>query len=558
MENRDNNNVASIVDSVSSRSTYSTSNSTEEYNDVNITKEDQPAQDSNFEYAASTITNPREHYFQGSAIKEYLFIMTAMLTQVLNQSGTTQTLTLFNVLSKSFNSSTQQSSWLMASFPLVSGSFILISGQLGDIYGLKKVLMFGYVTICIWALIAGLSMYAHNSEFFIVCRAFQGFGIAFILPNVMGIVGNIYLPGTQKKNMVISLIGACAPIGATCGTFWSGLIAHYSSNWAWTFYAYSILSFLCLIAVIFCVPSNIPKNTRNIKMDWIGSFIGVVGLILFNFVWNQAPIVGWNQAYCIALLIIGFVFIILFFIYELKFAQYPLIPKAIFHNHRLLLILTAVFLGWGSFSNWMFYYVNILLNLRHYSTLWTGGTYFVFFIFGFSAALIVGFTIKRINPSILLFFSMCAFTTGSAMLSVVPVHQNFFRMTFGMMIILSFGMDFSFPSSSIVLSDELPRANQGMAGSLVNTMINYGMSLFLGFGTTVEAEVRKKHPDDVLLGYRAALYFSTGLAGLGICVAAVYMIEHLLFARLKTNTDKDNGENNNFGMLEADKNEISN
>ncbi|KAH3899800.1 uncharacterized protein SCDLUD_004093 [Saccharomycodes ludwigii] len=67
-------------------------------------------------------------------------------------------------------------------------------------------------------------------SFFIVCRAFQGFGIKFILPNVMGIVGNIYLPGTQKKNMVISLIGACAHIGATYGMFWLGLIVHYSST----------------------------------------------------------------------------------------------------------------------------------------------------------------------------------------------------------------------------------------------------------------------------------------------------------------------------------------
>lgn len=53
--------------------------------------------------------------------------------------------------------------------------------------------------------------------FFIISRAFQGLGIAFVLPNVLGIIGNIYVGGTFRKNIVISFVGAMAPIGATLG-----------------------------------------------------------------------------------------------------------------------------------------------------------------------------------------------------------------------------------------------------------------------------------------------------------------------------------------------------
>ena len=49
-----------------------------------------------------------------------------------------------NIISNDFNSTSAKQSWLMASFPLVSGSFILISGRIGEIYGLKNMLILGY------------------------------------------------------------------------------------------------------------------------------------------------------------------------------------------------------------------------------------------------------------------------------------------------------------------------------------------------------------------------------------------------------------------------------
>lgn len=149
--------------------------------------------------------------------QEYLFIFTCMISQLLNQSGTTQTLSIMNILADSFGSDANSRSWLMASFPLVSGSFILISGRMGDIFGLKNMLLIGYVMIIIWSLICGLTKYSGSDTFFIVSRAFQGLGIAFVLPNVLGIIGNVYVGGTFQKNIVISFIGAD---GSLLGELW--------------------------------------------------------------------------------------------------------------------------------------------------------------------------------------------------------------------------------------------------------------------------------------------------------------------------------------------------
>ncbi|KAL3233656.1 Aminotriazole resistance protein [Nakaseomyces bracarensis] len=483
-------------------------------------------------------------YFD-STWKEYLFLVACFNSQLLNQSGALQTQPLMNIIADSLGSKNGKQAWLMAAFPLVSGSFILISGRIGDIYGLKSTLLVGYVILIIWSLICGLSNYAHNDAFFIVSRAFQGLGISLILPNLLGIVGSIYIAGTRRKNMVISLIGCMAPIGATLGGVFAGLIGTEDKNqWPWAFYSYAIYAALNSALCLWLIPNNIPTNVHKHQMDWIGSFLGVAGLILLNFVWNQAPIDGWDSAYLIVLLVISVVLLVAFFIFELKFVKVsPLLPKEVIKSPKTLLVLCALFFGWGSFGIFSFYYFAFQLNLRGYTPLWAGGTYFMFLIWGIVAALVVGFTIKKVYPSIILFASMVAFNVGSIIVSVTPVHQTYFRNHLGMMIILSFGMDLSFPASSILLSDKLPLPYQGMAGSLVNTMVNYSMSFCLGVAGVVEQHVNH-HGMDILKGYRGAFYLGIGLASIACIISGGVMLNEIILGRKRTTHDniKDDNE----------------
>ena len=65
------------------------------------------------------------------------------------------------------------------------------------------------------------------------------------------------------------------------------------------------------------------------------------------------------------------------------------------------------------------------------------------------------------------------------------------------------------------------KEHQGVAASLVNTVINYSVSIGLGFAGTIESRVNKGG-EDLLGGYRGAWYMGIGLAGLGICVSVLF------------------------------------
>ena len=159
------------------------------------------------------------------------------------------------------------------------------------------------------------------------------------------------------------MIGAMAPVGTTLGGLLSGIITiHDENQWPWYFYAFTIAGVLNLSLSYYAIPDNIPTNVHKLSIVWTGSIIGVTGLLIFNFVWNQAPIDVWDQAYIIVLLIISFFLIIAFFVFEVKYAKAPLLPKAVIGNIHLIMILVAIFFGWGTFGVWSFYYFSFVIN----------------------------------------------------------------------------------------------------------------------------------------------------------------------------------------------------
>lgn len=81
--------------------------------------------------------------------------------------------------------------------------------------------------------------------------------------------------------------------------------------------------------------------------------------------------------------------------------------------------------------------------------------------------------------------------------------------------------DMSFPAANLLLSNQMAKEHQGVSASLVNTVINYSISIALGIAGTVETHI-DVGGTDLLKGYRAAWYLAIGLAGSGTIIAGLY------------------------------------
>ena len=456
---------------------------------------------------------------------EALFIALICSSQLLTQAGLALSIVPQHIIGRSFviDDQPSQLTWFSAGYSLTVGTFILIAGRLGDIFGHKLFFVGGYAWFGLWSALAGVAVYSSPS-FFIFCRAMQGIGPAFLLPNAIAILSRCYDPGL-RQNMIFSLFGATAPGGFLLGGVFSRLL----SQMVWWPWSYWILCFACLLLAVLAVfvipatpvPTNSEPESPSIwqRADIFGSITGVVALVLFNFAWNQGPVVGWPTPYTYSIMIVGIVSFVVFVLVE-KRVSHPLIPFGTLHIESLF-TLACISAGWSSFGIYVFYTLDILEVLRGQTPLLTSAQFVPVAISGLFAAGTTGLILSHFRTSTVMLISMAFFLIGGIIFATLPVHQVYWAQTFVGIIVLPWGMDMSFPAGTIILSRAMPREHQGVAASLVNTFVNYSISIGLGFAGTVEGQVNNTG-EDVLQGYRGALYMGVGLSGLGVAVALLF------------------------------------
>ena len=132
--------------------------------------------------------------------------------------------------------------------------------------------------------------------------------------------------------------------------------------------------------------------------------------------------------------------------------------------------------------------------------------------------------------------SMVAFLVGIVLIATAPVHQTYWAETFLSTVITCWGMDMSFPSGVIILSDSMPPEHQGLAASLINTVVNYSISIGLGMAGTVDVHVNSGGAKP-LQGYRGAWYLGIGFDTMGILCAICLIISWRSASKAKVKTE---------------------
>ncbi|MCJ1275897.1 hypothetical protein MMC21_003702 [Puttea exsequens] len=476
--------------------------------------------------------------------KEILFVGIICCAQLTTQAGLGQCLAILHIIGDDFGlTNSGELSWLIAAYSLTVGTFILIAGRFGDIYGYKKMLLLGFGWFSLWSMIAGLAVYS-NHVLFTFARALQGLGPAIILPNGLAILGATYAPGPRKA-MVFAIFGACAPGGAVIGSLFAALFA--LAWWPWAFWSFSI-ALACIAAVGSLVIPDPPRKIdrqkkslrgRAVELDLLGGSIGILALVLINFAWNQAGVVGWEKPYIYICLIFGLLIVPVFFYIELHISRYPLIPfKAL--TSDVAFVLGCVACGWSCFGIWVFYQWQFFEQSRNASPLLSTAWFSPVAISGALASITTGILLGRLSPAWVMTIALTAFTIGTVLIATVPVSQTYWAQTFAAQLVIVWGMDMSFPAATLILSNAVSKEHQGIAASLVATIVNYSISLSLGFAGTIERHVDHGgvNKEDLLLGFRGAWYMGIGLSGLGISLSLLFVAKgHLNSRRLGKNGD---------------------
>ncbi|KAJ5261494.1 hypothetical protein N7505_008361 [Penicillium chrysogenum] len=423
-----------------------------------------------------------------------------------------------STLSETLDVNDTYASWIAASYALTQGTFVLVSGRLGDVYGHRELVLAGgaWLTICTLA-----NAFCNNFFAFVTMRALAGLGGALIMPNAVAMISSTNPPG-RVRNFSLGLFGASAPVGGYLGAL---LLGAFLERTEWN---------ACLGVIIFtplwALSPREPPVDRHGKVDCVGSALGTSSLILFNFVWNQAPSVGWSTPYEIVLLISSMMLFGCFLLWERNYAAEPIMPLDIFKAPSFLMLLLVVLLNYMAVGTLIWYQVLWLQKVWHWSPLQFAVGWTPFVICATGAACLAAWMIPRMAAQWILAIGTVTILISNVLMATVPIHQSYWPQIFPSVVLFSFCPDFVYTAGQIIASNSVRRNQQGIAASVIGTLNLYGNSLGLGFASTIEVQIARRSGSQIM-GYRAALFF-------GVAISAVALILDVCFVRLV----KDNRE----------------
>ncbi|PVI06245.1 MFS general substrate transporter [Periconia macrospinosa] len=423
-------------------------------------------------------------------------------------------------IGKELAASPQQATWIVAAYPLTQGAFVLVGGRVGTVYGHKNVVVAAGVWWVVFHLVSG---FMKTIESLSAMRALSGIGGAFMVPNAIALLTITFPPG-KMRNISIGLFGAMAPVGAAGGSIFPGFFVQLLP-WKWLFFFLAMLGAVIFTTFAVVVPSEGEPLDKGGRIDYVGSYLGVAGLVLFNFVWNvisQAPAVGWTETYEYVLLIVAILHFIAFFVWESRVAADPILPLDIWTAPSFGLMILSAFFTFMSVGIVIWYISLFNILFRGYTLFLNGAAYATLAVCGAGAAILSAKLIRHLPAQYIMAIGSLSSCTALILIATMPAQQTYWAQVFPALVFTAFGPDFLFTSAQIIASNTVKRKHQGAAGSLIGTVLSYGLSAGLGFAGTVESYTNNEGKDPVR-GYRNALYLGIGMAGCAVAIAVAFV-----------------------------------
>ncbi len=222
-----------------------------------------------------------------------------------------------------FNTSPDNTAWIITATLLAGAVVMPISGRLGDMFGKRRVLLSLTIPLILGGLLCAL---APNVTVMIIGRALQGFGSGMI-PLAIAMLRD--LVDKERLPSAIATVTAALGVGGAIGPPLSAAIIPLSS-WRVLFYIGAGVTLAVTLMILKFIPA-VANNGKKSRFDWIdaiGLTICLICLICLMLGVSKGSTWGWNSPQILALLIGAVAVLLLWGSWELRTAV-PLVDLRI-------------------------------------------------------------------------------------------------------------------------------------------------------------------------------------------------------------------------------------
>lgn len=361
-------------------------------------------------------------------------------------------------------------SWISTSYLLASAVCLVPFGRLADIYGRKKVFIWGIAVFTLSSLLCALS---NSAPALIFHRIFQGIGSAMIFATGMAILTSVFPP--RERGRVLGINVAAVYIGLSLGPSLGGFLTQHFT-WRSIFLANLPLGLIVIYLILKRLPGEWAE-AKGEKFDLTGSLVYGLGIVAIMYGISLLPALR-----AIWVVLLGVAGLFGFVLWESRTGS-PVFDMSLFSHNRVFAFSSVAALIHYSAT----FAVTFLLSLylQDIKALTPQGAGMILMVQPVMMALfspLAGRLSDRIEPRIVASIGMAITTSGLFVFSFTGADTTRGTVAAGLTILGLGTAFFSSPNTNAIMGS-VDKRFYGIASGSVGTMRLLGMMVSMGIVT---------------------------------------------------------------------------
>jgi EmrB/QacA subfamily drug resistance transporter len=392
-----------------------------------------------------------------------------------------------------FRATAGEVQWVVEAYALTLSALLLVGGLLGDLYGQKRVFIWGNVLFGVSSLLCGA---AGSLVSLVLARAVQGVAAALLIPGSLALITNAYSPADRGRAIGI-WSGATAMMGAI-GPFLGGwLIDHVS--WRAVFY---INIPMAVIAVFFAWRlDDSPGTSDRESLNWGGAACLAAALAALTYALLSAQEHG---AYSIHTALACVVLMLVFVFFERR-ATTPLFPGILLESRPFLGVNAVTLFLYGAMYGSMYFVPLCLIQVHHYSASQAGAAVAPLILILFVLSPWTGRLLTLYGARASLTMGCCIVAAGLFGMAVPGLDGSYWKTFFAPMLVLGLGMSVCVSPLTTAVMNAAPADKLGIASGINNAVSRvagllaiavFGLILAVSFNSHLDASLGQTHLSD--------------------------------------------------------------
>ncbi|HZD59466.1 MAG TPA: MFS transporter [Anaerolineae bacterium] len=365
-------------------------------------------------------------------------------------------------------------SWVATSFLLAAAMFLVPFGRIADIYGRKKIFVYGILTYTVSCL---LSVFSTSATLLIFSRVLQGIGSAMVFSTGMAIVTSVFPVSERGKALGINV--ASVYLGLSLGPVLGGFL---TTHLGWrSLFLLNLPLGLIVLALVFWKIKGEWAEARGERFDLTGSAIYAFTLTAIMYGFSRLPAMQGTW-----LLLAGVLGISMFVIWEMR-VDSPVLDVNIFRNNRAFTLSNlAALINYSATFAVTFLLSLYLQYIKGLDPQETGMVLIFQPVVMAAFSPLAGRVSDKIEPQVVASAGMALTTAGLFLLTFLNEGTPLGFIIAGL-ILLGFGFAlFSSPNTNAVMSS-VEKRFYGIASGTLGTMRLTGQMLSMGIATLLFA-----------------------------------------------------------------------